>query len=169
MKETYWIDGYNLLFYLDEAEHLEKKRDILLKQLNELVSKANIDAIVVFDGSKEFTKTQFHNLEVIYTPPGQTADDYIVEDIEAKRKKGGHLFVVSNDKHLGVSARLLKAKVLKLPQFFNLLIKKANKPKGVVPPSTSSNAKVDIRDREIDRLVKIFEERLKLYEEGHLD
>lgn len=163
MKETFWIDGYNLLFYLDEVRHLEKKREALLQELNELVDEAGVEVIIVFDGATDFKKTRFQALDVIYTPKGMTADDYIIEDIEGKKKRGHHLSVVSNDKHLCRCAKLLNVKTLKLTQFFSLLIKKTRK--RVLPPPP----KTLIPDREMDRLAKIFEERLKMYEEGKLD
>lgn len=163
MKETFWIDGYNLLFYLVEANPLEKKREALLRDLNELVDRARVEVIVVFDGAKEFHKTSFKALDVIYTPKGMSADDYILEHIES-RKRQGHLYLVSNDKFLCRSAKLLKVKTLGIKQFLQFLIKRNKKAAEPERP-----LKKMVKDREFDRHVKIFEERLKLYEEGKLD
>ena len=161
MKELYWIDGYNLLFYLDETDHLEKGRERLLNSLNTLVQQAQIDVIIVFDGAKEFTKTHLDSMEIIYTLPNQTADDYILDDIESKPKKGYEFIVVSNDKHLCRSVKLLKAQAMKISQFLKLLVQKRIKRK---TPPLPSGTLCTIKNRELERLLKIFEEKFKQYE-----
>jgi predicted RNA-binding protein with PIN domain len=165
VKQIYWVDGYNLLFYLDETKNLERERETLLTTLKECVKQTELHLIIVFDGSKEFTKTHLEALEIIYTPPRCTADQFILEELESRSSKGAQFFVVTNDRHLGVSAKLLKARVLKVAQFLQLLVKKRAKKKEV-PKMNSS--KLTIKDREFERFLKIFEERYKSYESGEL-
>ena len=161
MKETFWIDGYNLLFYLSEANPLQKKREELLRELNELVEQANVEANVVFD-AKEFSRTSFKALDVVYTPKGMSADDYILEHHSSKET--GPSLRGEQRQILCREARILQAKVLSVKQFLQFIIKRVKK--GTPPPKPP---KTVIKDREFDRHAKIFEERLKLYEEGKLD
>ncbi|MBQ4600968.1 MAG: NYN domain-containing protein [Oscillospiraceae bacterium] len=80
------VDGYNIIFawesLAETARHdLDAARRSLCDSLSSYAGFKKCRMVLVFDGYKvkgnPGTKTQFHNLQVVYTPEGQTADGYI--------------------------------------------------------------------------------------------
>ena len=88
-KERYIIvDGYNMIFAWEETkklanEDLDAARRLLCDRLSSFAGYTKIKLVVVFDGYKREgnpgEKTQQGNIQVVYTPQGQTADRYIEE------------------------------------------------------------------------------------------
>ena len=88
-KERYIIvDGYNMIFAWAETKQLAKEdldaaRRLLCDRLSSFAGYTKIKLVVVFDGYKREgnpgEKTQQGNIQVVYTPQGQTADRYIEE------------------------------------------------------------------------------------------
>ena len=88
-KQRYIIvDGYNIIFAWDSlAAQAKSDLDAARRQLcDSLASYAGFTKchlVVVFDGYKQKGSTgeklQFHNIQVVYTREGQTADRYIEE------------------------------------------------------------------------------------------
>ena len=88
-KERYIIvDGYNMVFAWAETKKLAKEdldaaRRLLCDRLSSFAGYTKIKLVVVFDGYKREgnpgEKTQQGNIQVVYTPQGQTADRYIEE------------------------------------------------------------------------------------------
>ena len=86
-KQKYIIvDGYNIIFAWDElAEQARADLDAARRQLCDILSSfagyTKCRLVVVFDGYKQKgnpgEKTQFHNIQVVYTKEGETADAYI--------------------------------------------------------------------------------------------
>lgn len=86
-KERYTIvDGYNIIFaWEDLAKTAQSDLDAARRQLcDRLSSYAGFTKqriLVVFDGYKQQgnpgEKTNFHNIQLVFTPQGQTADRYI--------------------------------------------------------------------------------------------
>ncbi|KAG6558733.1 YacP-like NYN domain [Candidatus Rhabdochlamydia oedothoracis] len=154
----YFVDGYNLLFYLT------KKRTPLRQYRHELISyfansiSSFLDIVLVFDGSdpheKHSTKHHISQLEIIYTPLSITADFYIFEEIQL-HKKPAHTTVVSNDQELIKRCRALRAKTLSLTDFLSYVAKKNEKQKRSIETSVQETP------QEISRLLKIFEKKLK--------
>ena len=78
------VDGYNMIFAW-EAEaakaDLDAARRKLLDRLSSFAGYRKCRLVVVFDGYKRKgnpgEKTQWNNIQVVYTPEGQTADGYI--------------------------------------------------------------------------------------------
>ncbi|MEE0109348.1 MAG: translation factor GTPase family protein [Oscillospiraceae bacterium] len=86
-KQKYLIvDGYNIIFaWEDLAEQARSDLDAARRQLCDSLSSyagfTKCRLVVVFDGYKQKgnpgEKIQFHNIQVVYTKEGETADAYI--------------------------------------------------------------------------------------------
>ena len=86
-KQKYIIvDGYNIIFaWEDLAEQARSDLDAARRQLCDLLSSyagfTRCRLVVVFDGYKQKgnpgQKSQLHNIQVVYTKEGETADAYI--------------------------------------------------------------------------------------------
>lgn len=156
----YLIDGYNLIFSLVESkESLQTLRHRVIVALQKQFAKRKISGTLVFDGAhrrdEESGLSYSSPLTIAYTPKGQSADDYIVEMIE-RAKNPKLITVVTNDRGLAMHAKSHGAKVQPNDEFIHWL-KKRKKKKIAEPTETQAN---------IDRLLKIFEERLKNDYEG---
>ena len=86
-KQKYIIvDGYNIIFAWEElAEQARADLDAARRQLCDILSSfagfTKCRLVVVFDGYKQKgnpgEKSQFHNIQVVYTKEGESADAYI--------------------------------------------------------------------------------------------
>jgi len=152
----YLIDGYNLIFSLIESKNnFQALRQQVIRALQKQFARRKISGMVVFDGAhrrdEESGLSYPSPLVVAYAPKGQSADEYIVEWIEgAKHPK--QIIVVTNDRGLGRHAKSAGAKVQSNDEFIQWLHKRKKKISTVEPKETQQN---------IDRLLKIFEERLR--------
>ena len=153
---VYYLDGYNLLFSLiDSKQNLASQRQKLILFLQRQFTSRCLSGILVFDGAhrrdEESGLSYKSPLEIAYAPKGQSADAYIVEKIEAARNPR-EITVVTNDRGLAMHARSHGAKVQANGSFIQFLKKKKKKGKKGPVSETQQN---------IERLMKIFEERLK--------
>ena len=153
---VYFLDGYNILFSLIESKQsLASQRERLIHFLQKQFAALHLKGIIVFDGAhrrdEESGLSYRSPLEIAYAPKGQSADSYIVEKIEIAQNPT-LITVVTNDRGLGAHARSHGAKLLSNRSFIELLQKKKKKGK---------KAEVSETPHHIDRLLKIFEERLK--------
>lgn len=154
----YYVDGYNLIFSLIESkESLQTLRQKVVRMLQKRFALLNLEGTLVFDGShrrgEESGLSYPSPLIVAYTPKGQSADEYIVERIGCS-KNPKLATVVTNDKGLILHAASLGAKSLSNGEFIRWLKGKSKKKKSAeIEPKESQ--------KNIDRLLKIFEERLK--------
>ena len=80
------VDGYNIIFAWDELRALAQGDiDAARRRLCDLLSSyagfTKVKLVVVFDGYKRSgnpgEKSQFHNIQVVYTKEGETCDAYI--------------------------------------------------------------------------------------------
>lgn len=92
-------------------------------------------------------------MEVAYTPKGQSADLYIVEQLELPKNKEAFV-VVTNDVMLKKHVSALGVKTMSNHAFLQWIMKRKQKKKAKKAPIRESDA-------QIERLLKIFEERLK--------
>ena len=123
------VDGYNIIFAWEElAKQAQSDLDAARRQLCDALSSyagfTKHRVILVFDGYKQKgnpgEKTQFHNIQVVYTREGETADAYM-EALAHDIGKNYAVYVASSDglvqlSSLGsgvlrMSARELKAAV----------------------------------------------------------
>ena len=80
------VDGYNIIFAWEElAEQARADLDAARRKLCDILSSyagfTKCRLVVVFDGYKQKgnpgEKSQFHNIQVVYTREGETADAYL--------------------------------------------------------------------------------------------
>ena len=80
------VDGYNVIFAWEDLaaqakDDLDAARRQLCDRLSSYAGFTKCHLVVVFDGYKQKgnpgEKSQFHNIQVVYTKEGQTADAYI--------------------------------------------------------------------------------------------
>lgn len=154
----YYIDGYNLIFSLvDSKESIQTLREKTIRLLQRQFAQLRLSGTVVFDGSykkgEESGLSYPTPLVIAYTPKGQSADEYIVEKIESSANPR-IITVITNDKGLALHARSKGSKVQSNVDFIRLLTSRSKKKskKEITPVDTKQN---------IDRLLKIFEEKLK--------
>jgi predicted RNA-binding protein with PIN domain len=153
----FFIDGYNLLFHeIEERSSLQKSREKLIDQLHQAFSELHLKGTVVFDGSRrrdEESGLSYQSpLEIVYAPKGQSADAYIVEQLELTENRKT-ITVVTNDKGLTRHAKAARTHTLTNRAFLNWLIEKAEakKTKRRTPKESP---------QQVERLTKIFEQRL---------
>lgn len=135
---------------------LEERRRQLILKLNHFAKEHNLSFTLVFDASKDKDRPCFRShydeIEIIYATAAPTADEYIISHVEEVQRRSS-ICVVSSDKGLISQIRMLGAQVLSLQEFLKFLEKKHRKRQSVSFQANES-------PREIERLRKIFDERL---------
>jgi len=154
----YYIDGYNFLFRITKSyEAMRARQKELLAALNDWTVQFKLNVTIVFDGRQkdppEAVRGHLANLEVIYTPEHQTADDYILQEIEFSSTPSEET-VVSSDRELTGKAKQRGARVQSIEDFFSFLGGKQRKKK-----SPSSKTTFQDTPANIERLLKIFEQK----------
>lgn len=112
-KQKYIIvDGYNIIFAWDSLKkQAESDLDAARRQLCDTLSSyagfTKCRLVVVFDGYKQKgnpgEKFQFHNIQVVYTKEGETADRYI-EELAAEIGSNYAVRVASSDSLVQLSS-----------------------------------------------------------------
>jgi len=114
------IDGYNIIFAWDDladvaAGDLDAARRGLLDALSSYAGFKKCRLVVVFDGYKvkgnPGTREQFHNIQVVYTAEGETADAYI-ESLVAQIGNNYAVRVATSDSLVQLSS--LRSGVLRM-------------------------------------------------------
>ena len=113
MKQKYIIvDGYNIIFsWSDLAElargDIDAARRRLCDELSSFAGFTKCRLLVVFDGYKQKgnpgEKSQFHNIQVVFTKEGETADAYI-EALAAEIGNNYAVRVASSDSLVQISS-----------------------------------------------------------------
>ena len=121
------------------------------------VTQLNLNVTIVFDGRQkdppEAIRGHLDQLEVIYTPEHQTADAYILHELDLSSNLNEET-VVSSDRELTGIAKQKGARVLSVEQFLARIAKK--KKKSQPPKKTFQDT-----DANIERLRQIFEDKLE--------
>ena len=120
-KQKYIIvDGYNIIFAWDSLAEiakndLEAARRSLLDALSSYAGFTKCRLVVVFDGYKQKgnpgEKSQFHNIQVVYTKEGETGDAYI-EALVAQIGNNYNIRVATSDSLVQLSS--LRSGVLRM-------------------------------------------------------
>jgi predicted RNA-binding protein with PIN domain len=157
----YLVDAYNLLFRIgDPPGRFENRRLNLIKAVNAISLSTNLNITLVFDGAEmppaHATRHHFDTIELVYTPKGLSADDFIISEVELATRPE-MLTVVSSDSGLTRKCRLHRGHVMKVEDFLLLIENKERKKKR----REYSHKSEEISNIELKRLLKIFEERLK--------
>jgi predicted RNA-binding protein with PIN domain len=123
----YYIDGYNLLFrFLKAGEAMQKQREDITLDIERMLGVLNIDATLVFDShyqEDENTRSHFKSLEIIFTSKGETADEYILQELKESHSPANHT-VVTSDKKLAHLCQLRLGKTLSVDEFLNWIRKR---------------------------------------------
>ncbi len=157
----YLIDGYNLLFYSSESKSsLCSQRQSIVRSLQKEFALLHFEGTVVFDGAHQAGEQSGLSykspLVIAYSHHGQSADQYILEKLESS-KAASEITVVTNDKFLSSQARGYGAHTLTIQAFLAQLERKHSSKK----KRTEEKEPLAVSRRELDRLIKIFEDRLK--------
>jgi predicted RNA-binding protein with PIN domain len=117
----YYIDGYNLLFRLMQRAHddLQTYREAIIQDLNQKAAVLNLDISIVFDATFQIgdrTRTHFNALEILFTAHGETADEYIIDELKQSPHPQKET-VVTSDKKLAWRARSLSAHTVSIEDF----------------------------------------------------
>lgn len=154
----YLIDGYNLIFSLDEEESsLQESRELIINKLKKLSTVLSATFTVVFDAAhddSEWNRSHTGDLEIIFTERGETADECIIDEVR-RAKTPAAITVVTSDKGLSLEAKTLGAQTKKSCAFLSWSSRKFStyQPDEVEekPPFKSSY--------EFDRWLYIFENK----------
>ncbi|MFC1498178.1 NYN domain-containing protein [Verrucomicrobiota bacterium] len=127
-KKIVLIDGYNAIHKIPELEEIVDKN---LKQAREglkrycsrwLSSRKDVsEFIIVFDGRSQFSgmgSMSEKNIRVIFTEDGETADERIINIIQAYGGSRRYI-AVSNDNFVKRGASLEGAQIMSVREFLN--------------------------------------------------
>lgn len=174
----YWIDGYNLLFRLQHGHpdpDLQHAREWILEELNQKISVSQIEISIVFDATwqkGESSHSHLGALEIFFTGQGETADQYILDQLlhltNLKQET-----VVTSDKGLayqvrnhGAHTQSVEAFMLWLNRLYkNKLQQRRKKPLDSFHPPLSfpllSKSKETVLEGREKDYLEIFEKRAK--------
>lgn len=158
MRQRYLLDGYNFLFrVMKHYKAVRQHQREMLLALNTWAVQLKLDIMVVFDGRQkdppEATRGHLADLEVVYTPEHQTADDYILEQLDFCSNPS-LMTIVSSDRELAAKAKQRGAKAQSIEEFCSFLSKKRSKKKAEAAFKAANDTPAHI-----ERLLKIFEEK----------
>lgn len=81
----YYIDGYNMLFRMrSQRKALQHQRQSIVYELNQKIDVIKLDVAIIFDATYqegEHSRYHFDKLEIHFTEKGQTADEYILNEL----------------------------------------------------------------------------------------
>ena len=113
LKQQYLIvDGYNIIFAWDELasvakDDLEAARRQLMDALSDYAGFRKHRVVLVFDGYKVKgnlgEKTQYHNIQVVYTKENETGDNYM-ESLVSQIGSNYNIRVATSDSLVQLSA-----------------------------------------------------------------
>ena len=159
----YLIDGYNLIFRSTSSKSsLQKRREALINEFNNLISELKLNVTVVFDAPAgdwhDLTRGHVQALEVIYTAKKQSADEYILQEISYCRN-ASLITVITSDRSLANQCKALGAHVKSIESFLKWIAQKKAKKKAKKSEYAQERA---FQDSEINitRLLLIFEKKL---------
>ncbi len=120
MVKHFLIDGYNLAHKLDikiTKDNLQQVRDDVRRKVSMLVSQKKCKATLVFDGRGVLGATEsHHNIAVVYTASGESADARIKKMIDETPAKST-LCVVSSDNEVLRYAQVSRAQSMRSEDF----------------------------------------------------
>lgn len=117
----YFIDGYNLLFRIvpHSQNDLQYERRSIIQDLNKKISLLKLDVSIVFDANfqiGESSRSHYDQLEIFFTAEGETADDYILNEIKNSFYPQKET-VVTSDKTLALRVRNRSAETQSVEEF----------------------------------------------------
>lgn len=125
----YYIDGYNLLFrLLKGGDDIRKQREEITRDIEKKVNSLELDATLVFDSHYQEdgnTRSHFKTLEIIFTATGETADEFILQELKESNTPSQHT-VVTSDKKLARLCQLRLGKTESVDEFLAWTSKRYN-------------------------------------------
>lgn len=116
----YYIDGYNLLFrFLHAGDDLRTQREQIVQDLQVKVNLLQLQATVVFDSHfqpDEGSRSHLDHLEIIFTAQGETADEFILQELKEISSPAHHT-VITSDKKLAWLCRRRLAQTESVEEF----------------------------------------------------
>lgn len=120
----YLIDGYNLLFrLLHGSQNLQSEREMIIHDLNKKISLINLEVSIVFDAAYQVggrSRSHYDALEILFTAERESADEYILEEIQ-KSPAPQRETVVTSDKKLAQLVRHCSAHTESVEEFIQWL------------------------------------------------
>lgn len=187
----YYIDGYNLLFRLMHShQNLQEQREQIIYDLNRKASLTKLNLSLVFDATFQVgdrTRTHYDALEILFTAHGETADEFIIDELKNSANPRQET-VVTSDKKLAWLARRCSAHTESVEEFMPWLdksyknkrkqLKKVDKEPTtpiiqtpqIAPPISLINASIEEREHYYEsiferRFQEFIEEEIKHQEE----
>lgn len=123
------IDGYNVLHRVPALERLLEKglepaRVELILLVRSLLTRKNVEAVLVFDGDRPGMRSQSaagtRRLQVLFSSQTHKADDLIRSMLE-QESKPARLTLVSDDNEIKAVARSVGARTLSARSFYQRL------------------------------------------------
>ncbi|MFN3560743.1 MAG: NYN domain-containing protein [Chloroherpetonaceae bacterium] len=141
MVKHFVIDGYNFAHKLGikiTKGNLQQVRNDVCRKVSMLASQKKCKATLVFDGRGVLGATeQYHNVAVVFTASGETADAYIKKMIDETPNKSA-LCVVSSDNEILRYAKVSRAQSMLSENF----LKTATTSDSGKPTKSRSNASI---------------------------
>lgn len=152
MAELYIIDGYNLLYRLNEITSKHACREHLVDFLVRVKPQGNNTAIIVFDGYGEGNYSR-GKIQIVFSK-SHSADAYILNLLAQKKYKNAR--VVSEDRELISKAKILGAEIITSSEFLKMGFKKGKSgerkiQEGYDKPSLLSFQALEIR-KELEKV-----------------
>lgn len=171
----YYIDGYNLLFRtLRAGDDLRKQRQDLIVELETKSQFLELDVTIVFDSHyqpDEGARSRFKNLEVCYSGVGETADDFILQELKEKNSK--EETVVTSDRQLAWRCRRRLAQTISVEEFMAWLDKRCKNKRRQIKLQTKLAKQVEIqplkKSEKVQLLIEEQELQKKKLSEGSFD
>ncbi len=157
----YYIDGYNLLFQVAERNlSFSENRYAIIEQLENFFSLHNISATLVFDSRFDLSNafpsiSDLGHLEIIYSPKGLSADDYLIEKLQILNNPTS-VTVVTSDRYLRKELKAIGCSLMKIDEFLKWTLKKEKQKRH----RSSFEKNIADSDHDFKRLLNIFEKKL---------
>lgn len=145
------LDGHNLIGRASglSLEREEEAREKLLRRVAAVRGSGRRRVFVVFDGNRPGAakESSFGGIRVVFSPQGRTADEEILRRVE--QGQSGDVTVVTSDRRLADSARLLGARVESSEGFLARLRPAARR-------RTPSTPEVSVSPEEVEAWLRVF-------------
>lgn len=120
----YFLDGYNMMFRIARAtEDFRRQREQIISDLSTKIQILELDVTVVFDAKYQpggATRSHTPSIEILYTAEGETADEFILNELKGEKRPSEHT-VVTSDKKLAYLAKLCHSKTESVEDFIGWL------------------------------------------------
>ncbi len=139
----YFIDGYNLMFRMGAGDNLRSEREKIISQLFEKIELLQLNVSLIFDSQYQEglgTRSHIDFMEICFTDEGETADDYIINELQSSQNPREEI-VVTSDNNLAWRARRMHAKTEHVEEFMRWLDHRYRKKKKSIPQKATKQIK----------------------------